>query len=90
MLQEGVFTITLESELLADFLAEAAGEQRHASEVMRELMRGYIQSRRQAPDDDADLRSKVEAGRVSMLAGQGSSNEIVETFAAKRAHFIAR
>lgn len=85
MLKEAVFTMKLEPELRADFMAEVAGEDRPASQVMRELMRGYIEQRRQAREYDDYLRRKVEAGRASMRAGCGRSNEKVEaTFVAKR------
>ena len=39
MSKEAVFTMKLEPELRAEFMAEAAGEDRPASQVMRELMR---------------------------------------------------
>ena len=55
------------------------------SQVMRELMRGYIEQRRQAREYDEYLRRKVEAGRASMRAGVGRSNDEVEAaFAARR------
>lgn len=66
-------------------MAEVAGEDRPASQVMRELMRGYIEQRRQAREYDEYLRRKVEAGRASMRAGRGRSNDEVEAaFAARR------
>ena len=58
---------------------------RPASQVMRELMRGYIKQRRQAREYDEYLRRKVEDGRASMRAGLGRSNDEVEAaFAARR------
>jgi hypothetical protein len=85
VLKDSVFTMKLDPELRADFMAEAAGEDRPASQVMRELMRGYIEQRRQARDYDDYLRRKVEAGRASMRAGHGRSNDEVEaTFTARR------
>lgn len=85
MAKEAVFTMKLESELRADFIAEAATEDRPASQVLRELMRGYIDQRRQAREYEDYLRRKVEAGRASMRAGRGRSNEEVEAeFAAMR------
>jgi hypothetical protein len=75
----------LEPDLRADFMAEAATEDRPASQVLRELMRGYIDQRRQAREYEDYLRRKVEAGRASMRAGRGRSNEEVEAeFAAMR------
>ena len=60
MSKEAVFTMKLEPELRADFMAEVAGEDRPASQVMRELMRSYIEQRRQAREYDEYLRRKVE------------------------------
>jgi predicted transcriptional regulator len=86
MSKEAVFTMKLEPELRAEFMAEAEAAHRPASQVMRELMRDFIQQQRQAREYDEFLRSKVEAGRVSMRAGRGRSNEDVEAaFAARRA-----
>ncbi|MBL0028748.1 MAG: antitoxin of toxin-antitoxin stability system [Rhodanobacteraceae bacterium] len=85
MSKEAVFTMKLEPELRADFMAEAANEDRPASQIMRELMRGYLDQRRQAREYDVYLRLKVDAGRASMRAGRGRSNEDVEAaFAARR------
>jgi len=85
MSKHAVFTMKLEPELREAFMAAAAGDDRPASQVVRELMRGYIEERRQALEYEAYLRSKVEAGRASMRAGRGRSNEAVEAaFAAKR------
>ena len=52
---------------------------------MRELMHSYIEQRRQDREYDEYLRLKIEAGRASMRAGRGQSNDEVEaTFAARR------
>ncbi|KXU36127.1 antitoxin of toxin-antitoxin stability system [Ventosimonas gracilis] len=85
MAKEAVFTMKLEPELRADFMAEVIAENRPASQVMRELMRSYIEQRRQAREYDEYLLRKVEAGRASMRVGRGRSNDEVEaTFAARR------
>ncbi|SFW30877.1 antitoxin of toxin-antitoxin stability system [Nitrosovibrio sp. Nv17] len=85
MPKEAVFTLKLEPELRAEFMAEAASEDRPASQVMRELMRGYIEQRRQVREYDEYLRCKVEAARGSMRAGRGRSNDEVEAvFAVRR------
>lgn len=90
MSKSAVFTMKLEPELRENFMAEAACEDRPASQVMRELMRGYVEQRRQAREYEDYLRRKVEAGRVSMRAGLGRSNEEVEAiFAARRNQVIA-
>jgi hypothetical protein len=84
--KEAVFTMKLEPELRADFMAETQAAHRPASQVLRELMREFVQRQRDARDYDAFLRSKVEAARVSMNAGLGQANDVVEAeFAARRA-----
>ena len=86
MSKEAVFTMKLESELRADFMAEAEAVHRPASQVLRELMREFVQRQRETREYDEFLGRKVDAGRASMRAGVGHSNEEVETtFAARRA-----
>lgn len=86
MLKEAVFTMKLESELRADFIAEAQAADRPASQIMRELMRDYVRRQREARQYDEFLRKKVDAARASMEAGAGRSNKEVESeFAARRA-----
>ena len=91
MSKEAVFTMKLEPELRADFMAAAEASHRPASQVMRELMREFIRQQRQSLDYDEYLRQKVEAGRASMEAGNGRSNDEVEAaFAARRAQVLGR
>nr|WP_315192421.1 antitoxin of toxin-antitoxin stability system [uncultured Albidiferax sp.] len=86
MSKEAVFTMKLEPALRADFMAEAEATHRPASQVLRELMREFVQRQREARDYDAFLARKVDSGRASMHAGVGHSNEEVEAiFAARRA-----
>jgi predicted transcriptional regulator len=86
MSKEAVFTMKLEPELRAEFMAEAEAAHRPASQVLRELMREFVQRQREAREYDAFLRRKIEAGRASMQAGKGRENNEVEAeFAAKRA-----
>lgn len=86
MSKEAVFTMKLESELRADFMAEAEAAHRPASQVLRELMRGFVQQQRQAREYEEFLRHKIDASRASMRAGIGRTNDDVEAaFAAKRA-----
>jgi predicted transcriptional regulator len=85
MSKDAVFTMKLEPELRADFMAEAEAAHRPASQVLRELMREFVQRQREIRDYDEFLGRKVEAGRASMRAGVGHSNDEVEaTFAARR------
>jgi hypothetical protein len=86
MSKEAVFNLKLEPELRAEFMAEAAAAHRPASQVIRELMREFIQQQREAREYDEFLRGKVEQARVSVRDGRGRSNEDVEaTFSARRA-----
>ncbi len=91
MLKEAVFTMKLEPELRAEFMAEAEAAHRPASQVLRELMREFIQRQREARDYDEFLHRKVEAGRASMRVGLGRSNEDTEAeFAARRSSVTNR
>jgi predicted transcriptional regulator len=84
--KEAVFTMKLEPELRAEFMAEAEAAHRPASQVLRELMRDFVQRQREAREYDEFLRRKVEAGRASMRAGRGRPDGEVEArFAARRA-----
>jgi predicted transcriptional regulator len=84
--KEAVFTMKLETELRAEFMAEAEAAHRPASQVLRELMRDFVQRQREAREYDEFIGRKVDAGRASMRAGVGHSNDEVETtFAARRA-----
>lgn len=86
MSKEAVFTMKLETDLRDQFMAEAAAAHRPASQVVRELMREYVQQQRQAREYDAFLQAKVDAARTSMRAGRGRSNDEIEAkFAARRA-----
>ena len=86
MSKDAVFTMKLEPELREQFIAEAEAAHRPASQVVRELMRDYIQRQREAREYDAYLLRKVEAARDSVRAGRVRSNEDVEAgFAARRA-----
>ena len=85
MSKNAVFTMKLDSELRSEFMTEVANEDRPASQVMRELMRDYIEKRRQSREYEDYLRSKVEASRASMRNRIGQSNDDIEAvFAAKR------
>jgi hypothetical protein len=87
MPKEAVFTMKLEPELRAEFMAEAEAIHRPASQVLRELMREFVQRQREAREYDEFLNRKVEIARNSMRSGSGRPNEEVEAeFAARRAN----
>lgn len=86
MAKEAIFTMKLESELRDAFLAEAEADHRPASQIVRELMRGYIRDRREEREYAEFLRRKVKVARSSVRAGRGRPNDQVEAeFAAWRA-----
>ncbi len=91
MTKEAVFTMKRESELRADFMAATEAAHRPASQVLRELMREFVQRQRDEKEYDELLRAKIAAARTSMQAGLGRTNEKVEReFAARRANVKSR
>jgi len=86
MSKDAVFTMKLESALRNDFLAEADAAHRPASQIIRELMRDFIQRQRALRSHEQYVNQKVSAARLSIQAGVGIANEDVEAeFAARRA-----
>lgn len=86
MSKEAVFTMKLEPELREQFMAEAEAAHRPASQVVRELMREFVQRQRQLREYNEFLQQKVEIARTSMRESRGRSNDEVEAkFAAHRA-----
>ena len=83
-MSKAVFTMKLEPELRDAFMAEAEATHRPASQVVRELMRDFVQRQRETREYDDFLRRKVEAARISMRAGRGRAHEEVEADAAAR------
>jgi predicted transcriptional regulator len=87
MPKAAVFTIKLEHDLRAEFMAAAEASHRPASQVVRELMRKFVERRH----DPAFLQRKVDTARASVQAGQGRGNEEVDAgFAARRARITDR
>jgi len=81
MAKEAVFTMKLDAELRDAFMKAAAAAERPASQVVRELMREYVQR----DSDYVDfLQRKVQKSRQSIAEGRWSSNEEVEARAAAR------
>lgn len=91
MSKDAVFTMKLEPDLRDAFMAEAEATHRPASQIVRDLMREYVQRQREARDYDEFLRRKIEAARVSVRADRGRLNEEVEAdFSARRAELRRR
>jgi predicted transcriptional regulator len=86
MSKEAVFTMKLEHELRDEFMAEAEASHRPASQIMRELMRDFVQRQKHAREYDAFLNDKVAQARAEIDVGNYSSADAVESrFADRRA-----
>jgi hypothetical protein len=74
----------------AEFVAEAEASHRPASQIMRELMREFVQRQRQSREYEEFLRGKVTNAREQIQAGDYASGDEVEArFAARRAQVQA-
>ncbi|HET7414061.1 MAG TPA: antitoxin of toxin-antitoxin stability system [Pararhizobium sp.] len=86
MSKEAVFTMKLEPELRKAFMAEASAAHRPASQIVRDLMRDFVERQREEREYDAFLHRKVDAARASMRDDFGRPNEEVEAdFTTRRA-----
>ncbi len=91
MAKDAVFTMKLEADLRDAFLSEAEAAHRPASQIIRDLMRDFVQKQREARDYESFLGRKVELARESVAAGRGRSDEEVEAdFARRRAALLTR
>ena len=91
MSKEAVFTMKLEPELRAEFMAEAEVAHRPASQNLRELKREFVQRQREEREYDEFLRGKVANAREQIRVGDYASAEEVEArFAARRADLLAK
>ncbi len=89
MPKEAVFTMKLDPELCAEFMA--AAEAAHRPAILRELMRDFVRRQHEQEEYDEFLRQKVEKARLSVSAEGGRSNHEVEAdFAARRAPLLGR
>ena len=75
MPKQAVFTMKLEPELRDAFMAAAERADRPASQVVREMMRDFVE---QDHDYVAFLQRKVDRARSDVAAGRVSSQEEVE------------
>lgn len=91
MTKAAVFTMKIEPELRAAFMAEAEATHRPASQVVRELMREFIDRQRADRDQAAFVERKVALARDSIRQDDGISNDDVEReFAKRRAGNVER
>lgn len=86
MSKAAVFTMKLEPDLRAAFMAAAEASHRPASQVVRELMREFVDREQDRADHRRFVERKVAAARASVAAGQGHDDSAVAAeFAALRA-----
>ena len=91
MSKEAVFTMKLEPELRDAFMAAAEAVDRPASQIVRELMRDFVERRQEEREYTEFLRRKVERARRSLEAGRGRTGEEVEAyFATRRAEILRK
>jgi predicted transcriptional regulator len=91
MRKDAIFTLKLEPELRDAFVSEAEAVDRPASQVVRELMRDFVERQREARAYDDFLRHKVEIARAQMADGQFTPNDEVEAeFARRRAEILSK
>lgn len=84
--KDAVFTMKLEADLRADFMAETDALHRPASQVVRDLMREFVERQRRKREHSAFVERKVAVARASVQAGEGLDNDEVEAeFANRRA-----
>jgi len=74
MPKDAVFTMKLDAELRDAFMAAAAQADRPASQIVRELMRDFVQQDREYV---AWLQRKVDKARADIAAGRVHSHEEV-------------
>jgi predicted transcriptional regulator len=93
MTKDAVFTLKLEPELRDRFIAAAKSVDRPASQLVREMMREFVDSRLPAQEHEAWFRSEVEdALREADDPGveRVPDEEIALSWATDRTDLIAR
>jgi len=84
MNKQSLFTMKLEPDLHAAFMAEAEAAHRPASQVVRELMRDFVMKQREVRAYEDFLHQKVDTARTSMAAGNGIAASDVEAIMAEK------
>ena len=93
MSKEAVFTLKLEPDLRDQFMAEAEAAHRPASQLVRELMRDYIDRQRADREHDAWFRAEVERGTREAddpSVKRIPHEEVTAEWRRKRAELVAR
>ncbi|KQN39630.1 antitoxin of toxin-antitoxin stability system [Sphingomonas sp. Leaf407] len=91
MTKAAVFTMKIEPELRSAFAAAAEAAHRPASQVVRELMREYIDRQEDARDHAAFVARKVAIAREAIGRDEGRDDSAVSAdFARRRAGLVDR
>ena len=91
MSKDAVFTLKLDTQLRDAFVAEAEATHRPASQIVRDLMRDFVERQRETRLHDDFLRRKVETARAERLSGLSISDEEIEAeFAVRRAKLLRK
>jgi hypothetical protein len=88
MPKEATITVTLEPELRADFMAEAAGEDRSASQIMRNSCVAMSRAPT-GPRVQAYLQRKVEAAHLRTGRRVRTNGEVEADFADRLRRIVA-
>jgi predicted transcriptional regulator len=75
MAKDAVFTMKLEPELREAFLEAAREAHRPASQIVRDLMRSYVERQQEAKDYDAFVARKVAISDAQIREGKVVSHE---------------
>ena len=84
MSNKTVFTLKLEPQLQADFMAAVASEERSPAQVLCDLMRSYVNQQRLSSEYESVLQDKVDNARAQRNEGLSFSDEDVEAEAVER------
>ena len=85
MPKESVFTLKLEPDLRRAFVAVVQANDQTASQVVRDLMREYIDRHRRTNEYTAFLSAKVQRARTQLAAGRyAAAADIEARFASMR------
>ncbi len=90
MSKAAIFTMKLEPDLRAAFMAAAEASHRPASQVVRELMREFVDRQQARHDHGTFLRGKVDRARRSVDDAIGLADDAVEADFAARRERLAR
>ncbi|AAZ38065.1 hypothetical protein QCD83_26300 [Pseudomonas savastanoi pv. phaseolicola] len=85
-MSEATFTFRVDGVLKDEFSTAAKARDRSSAQLLRDFMREFVQTQREASEHEAWFREQVQIGLNSANAGHLTSATEVETkFALKRA-----